>query len=51
MLFSVGYSYLIIDLGSFLASHKSKIFFAMRETAAPFKPPNRRGHIHLLATP
>jgi hypothetical protein len=34
--------YLIIDLGLFLASRKSKIFLAMRGTTAPFKPHNRR---------
>jgi hypothetical protein len=28
---------------------KLKIFLAMRRTAAPFKPPNRRDHISLLA--
>jgi hypothetical protein len=33
--------YLMIDLGSFLASHKSKIFLA--ETAAPVKPPKQNG--------
>jgi hypothetical protein len=31
--------YLMIDLGSFSASHKSKIFLGMRGTATPFKPP------------
>jgi hypothetical protein len=31
------------DLGSFLASRKSKIFLAMRGTAAPFKPPKQTG--------
>jgi hypothetical protein len=30
--------YLMIDLWSFLPSHKSKIFLAMRGTAVPFKP-------------
>jgi hypothetical protein len=43
--------YLMIDLGSFLASHKSKIFLAMRDYRPPSNPPNRRGHIPLLATP
>jgi hypothetical protein len=43
--------YLMIDVGSFLAFNKSKIFLAMRGTATPFKPPNRRWHIPLLATP
>jgi hypothetical protein len=43
--------YIMIDLGSFLASHKSKIFLAMRGTPPPSNPPNRRGHIPLLATP
>jgi hypothetical protein len=34
----------MIDLGSFLASHKSKLFLEMRGTAAlPSNPPNRRG--------
>jgi hypothetical protein len=31
--------YLMIDLGSFLASHKSKIFLAMRGTVAPLQTP------------
>jgi hypothetical protein len=45
-------NYFIIDLGSFIASHKSKIFLAMRGTAAHFNlPSNRRGHFPLLATP
>jgi hypothetical protein len=35
----------MIDLGSFLASYKSKIFLPIRETATPFKPPNRSGNI------
>jgi hypothetical protein len=35
--------YLMIDLGSFLASHKSKIFLAMRGESAPFKPPKQKG--------
>jgi hypothetical protein len=34
--------YLMIDLGSFLASHKSKIFLAMRGTTAPFKPSKQK---------
>jgi hypothetical protein len=33
----------MINLGSFLASHKSKMFLAMRGTAAPFKPPKQKG--------
>jgi hypothetical protein len=33
----------MINLGSFLASHKSKIFLAMRETPPPFKPPKQVG--------
>jgi hypothetical protein len=33
----------MIDLGSFLAPHKSNIFLAMRGTAAPFKPPQTEG--------
>jgi hypothetical protein len=33
----------MIDLGSSLASHMSKIFLAMRGTAAPFKPPKQKG--------
>jgi hypothetical protein len=35
----------MIDLGSFLASHKSKKFLglAMKGTAAPFKPPKQKG--------
>jgi hypothetical protein len=41
--------YLMIDLGSVLAYHKSKIFLVMR--GAPFKALNRKGHILLLATP
>jgi hypothetical protein len=44
-------SYPKIDLRPFLACHMSKIFLAMRGTPPPFKPPNRRGHIPLLATP
>jgi hypothetical protein len=43
--------YITIDLGPFIVSHNSKIFLAMMGTTAPFKPPNRRGQIHLLATP
>jgi hypothetical protein len=35
--------YLIIDLGSFLASHKSKIFLAMRENTAPLQTPQTEG--------
>jgi hypothetical protein len=35
--------YLMIDLGPFLASHKSKIFLAMRGDSAPFKPPKQKG--------
>jgi hypothetical protein len=35
--------YLMIDLWSFLASHKSKIFLAMRRTPPPFKPPKQKG--------
>jgi hypothetical protein len=31
--------------------HMSKIFLVMRWAAAPFKSPNRRWHIPLLATP
>jgi hypothetical protein len=38
--------YIMIDLGSFLASHKSKIFLAISSN-----PPNRRGHIPFLAYP
>jgi hypothetical protein len=34
--------YIMIDLGSFLASDKSKIFLAMRGTPPPFKPPLQR---------
>jgi hypothetical protein len=33
----------MIDLGSFLASHNSKLFLAMRGTATPSNPPNRKG--------
>jgi hypothetical protein len=33
----------MIDLGSFLASHKSKIFLAIRGTVAPIKPPKQKG--------
>jgi hypothetical protein len=33
----------MIDLGSFLASHKSKTFLAMRGTAAPFKALKQKG--------
>jgi hypothetical protein len=44
-------SYPKIDLRSFLACHMSKIFLAMRGTPPPSNPPNRRGHIPLLATP
>jgi hypothetical protein len=33
----------MIDLGSFLASHKSKIFLAMRGTTPPFKLPKQKG--------
>jgi hypothetical protein len=40
MLFSVN---LMMDLGSFLASHKSKLFLAMQRTTAPFKPPKQKG--------
>jgi hypothetical protein len=43
--------YLMINLGSFIASHKSKLFLAMRGTPPPSNPPNRRVHIPLLATP
>jgi hypothetical protein len=43
--------YLTINLGSFLASHKSKIFLTMRGSTSPFKPPKQKGHIPLLATP
>jgi hypothetical protein len=32
-----------IDLGSFLAFHKSKIFLAIRGTATPFKSPKQTG--------
>ena len=35
--------YLMINLGSFIASHKSKIFLAMRGTPPPFKPPKQKG--------
>jgi hypothetical protein len=42
--------YLMIDLGSFLASNKSKIFLAMRGTAAPFKHPKQKGAHPFLAT-
>jgi hypothetical protein len=36
--------YLMINLGSFTASHKSKIFLAMRGTPPPpFKPPKQKG--------
>jgi hypothetical protein len=35
--------YLMIDLGSFLASHKSKIFLAMRRTTAPLQTPQTEG--------
>jgi hypothetical protein len=31
--------YIMIDLGSFLASHKFQIFLAMTGTPPPFKPP------------
>jgi hypothetical protein len=42
----------MIDLGSFLACHKFKIFLAMSGTANPFKPPKQKGaHIPLLAPP
>jgi hypothetical protein len=44
-------SYTKIDLRLFLACHMSKIFLAKRGNPPPFKPPNRRGHIPLLATP
>jgi hypothetical protein len=33
----------MINLGSFLASHKSKIFLAMRGTAAPLQTPKTEG--------
>jgi hypothetical protein len=33
----------MIDLGSFLASHKSKIFLAMRGTAASLQTPQTEG--------
>jgi hypothetical protein len=33
----------MINLGSFLAYHKSKIFLAMRGTTAPFKTPKTEG--------
>jgi hypothetical protein len=33
----------MIDLVSFLASHKSKIFLAMRGTAVPFQTPQIEG--------
>jgi hypothetical protein len=34
----------MIDVGSFLASHKSKIFLAMRGTSAPSStPPKQKG--------
>jgi hypothetical protein len=35
--------YITIDLGSFIVSHKSKIFLAMMGTTAPFKPPKQKG--------
>jgi hypothetical protein len=41
----------MIDLGSFLASHKSKIFLAMRGAAAPFNSSNRRGTFPFLQPP
>jgi hypothetical protein len=41
--------YLMINLGLFIASNKSKIFLAMRGTPPPSNPP-KRGH-PLLATP
>jgi hypothetical protein len=37
-----------MDLGSFLASHKSKIFLAMRGTAAPFKSSQKEGGTSLF---
>jgi hypothetical protein len=33
----------MINLGSLTASHKSKIFLAMRGTPPPFKPPKQKG--------
>jgi hypothetical protein len=33
----------MINLGSLIASHKSKIFLAMRGTPTPFKPPKQKG--------
>jgi hypothetical protein len=35
--------YLMINLGSFLAFHKSKLFLAMRGTTAPLQPPKQKG--------
>jgi hypothetical protein len=35
----------MIDLGKFLASHKSKIFLAMRGAASPFQIPKQKGDI------
>jgi hypothetical protein len=35
--------YLMIDLGSFLASHKYKIFLTMRGTTAPLQTPQTEG--------
>jgi hypothetical protein len=44
--------YLMVDLGSFLASHKSKTFLAMRrDYRPPSNPPNRKENNPLLATP
>jgi hypothetical protein len=51
-LFSIGFTcYLLKDLRPILASHKSKIFLAMRGLLPPFKLLSRTGHIPLWYPP
>jgi hypothetical protein len=51
MLFSVGYTLPYDPSGVILSLSQVKNFLGDEGTDAPFKPPNRRGHIPLLATP
>jgi hypothetical protein len=52
MLFSVGYTLPYDRSGVPFSLSQVQIFLAMRGTAAPSTPPpNRKGHIPLLATP
>jgi hypothetical protein len=41
----------MINPGSFIASHMSKIFLAMRGNPPPLNPPNRREHIPFWQPP